>query len=267
MQAAPTAVAPPFRSQFNAYLRRFAWASVSGIVAGLLVIGLGGRLAMRILAITSSDAVHGAFTDAGEQINEFTLDGTIGLMIFGGAFGGLVGGWLYALIRSLLPEAKGARLRACALIGMAVGAPVFVEPGKRDFSILDPLWLAVALFVVLSAVFAIVVSLIAERWRGFYETTPLRFPRMLAFAPMILVGLVPPFLVGGLLVGVVYASLVAWAPPPQTHARAASRRRDRDWPDRRQRDPGDHRDRRPRPAPRRLRGARVLTRISVSVAR
>jgi len=98
---------------------------------------------------------------------------------------------------------------------MAVGAPVFVEPGERDFSILDPLWLAVALFVVLSAVFAIVVSLIAERWRGFYETTPLRFPRMLAFAPMILVGLVPPFLVGGLLVGVVYASLVAWAPPPQ----------------------------------------------------
>lgn len=208
------AVAPPFRARFNEYLRLFAWASVSGIAAGVIVIGLGGRLAMRILAITSSDAVHGAFTDAGEEINKFTVDGTLGLMIFGGVFGGLVGGWLYGMIRPLLPDATGARLRACAVIGVAVGTPIFVEPGKRDFSILDPLWLAVALFVALSALFAIVVSLIAERWRPFYETTSLRFPRALAFAPMVLVALVPPFLIGGLLVGVVYASRAAWTPPP-----------------------------------------------------
>lgn len=208
MPAEITPVEQAFRPAFARYLRLLAWVTGSGILTGVLVFGVGGRIAMRVLALTSSDAVQGAFTDDGEEIGEVSLGGTIGLVVFGGVFGGVVGGLAYGLIRAFLPTDAAWRRRACALIGAGVGTQLFVNPGDRDFSILDPLWLVVALFVALSTLYGILIPTVAERLRGFYESAPLRLPHLLAFAPLAFLVLAPPFLLGGLLVGVVYTRLV-----------------------------------------------------------
>ena len=160
---------------------------------------------MRVLAVTSGDAVQGAFSDDAEEIGQITAEGTIGFILIAGMFFGAIGGWLYALLRPILPADRRRRSLACAVVAAAIGASVLVKPGSRDFAILRPLWLVVALFVAIPFLFGLVLPMVAERLRRFYETAPLRFPHVLAFAPMLL--LLPGFfvLVPGLVIGVIYA--------------------------------------------------------------
>lgn len=205
-------VAEPTRSfgeGYARYARLLAWATTAGLVAGVPVLGLGGRLAMRVIAATSPASVQGAFTDAGEEIGEITLGGTIGLLIFGGVLFGVAGGWLYAFLRPLLPGGLRAKVGITALAAAAVALPANVAPEGRDFSILRPLWLAVLLFVLLGPLYALVLVPFAERTRNFYETTPLRFPQVMAFAPLILLLPFVPLAVLAAVVGVVWAA--AWA--------------------------------------------------------
>lgn len=68
-----------------------ASATVAGLLSGLIAGGLGSRLAMRILSLTSPDA-RGAITEAGEVVGEITLDGTL-FLLAAGALLGIGGGW------------------------------------------------------------------------------------------------------------------------------------------------------------------------------
>ncbi len=65
-------------------LRVVAVSLWAGIVAGLLVPGLGGRLLMRITAATSPPEAQGRLTEAGEVVGEITLGGTVGFVLFVG---------------------------------------------------------------------------------------------------------------------------------------------------------------------------------------
>lgn len=177
------------------------------MIAGVLVFGIGGRLAMRLIAATSNDAVQGAFTDAGEEIGKISADGTIGLIIFAGLFFGALGGWVYGVLRPLFPARRSRRVLVSGLAAAAIGTPILINPGDRDFSILDPLWLAVALFVAVPLLFGLVIPFVADPLRNFYETTPLRFPHLLAFVPLVPLLLTGIFFAGALLVGVVGAAL------------------------------------------------------------
>jgi hypothetical protein len=188
-------------------------ATVSGIIVGIPVIGLLSRVAMRVLAVTSGDAVQGAFSDDAEKIGQITAGGTIGFVLIAGVFFGVVGGWLYALARPVLPANGRRRALASAAIATVIGTSFLVKPNSRDFAILQPLWLAVALFATVAFLFGLLVSIVAERLRNFYETAPLRLPHVLAFAPMLL--LLPGFalLVPGLVVGVIFALVRAGRTP------------------------------------------------------
>jgi hypothetical protein len=183
----------------------WSWATVSGIIVGIPVIGLLSRVAMRILAVTSGDAVQGAFSDDAEEIGRITAEGTIGFVIIVGMIFGAAGGWIYALLRAVFPQDRRRRSLASGVVAAVIGASILVKPNGRDFAILRPLWLAVALFVAIPFLFGALVPLVAERLRNFYETAPLRFPHLLAFAPMLLLLPAFPALVPGLVVGVVYA--------------------------------------------------------------
>jgi hypothetical protein len=202
---APRAPTSEFRAGFARYLRLWSWATVSGIIVGIPVVGLLSRVAMRVLAVTSGDAVQGAFSDDAEKVGQITAEGTIGFVLIAGVFFGAVGGWLYALLRPLFPADRRRRLLASAAVATAIGVSFLVKPNSRDFAILRPLWLVVALFVAIAFLFGLLLPIVAERLRNFYENAPLRFPHVLAFAPMLL--LVPGFvgLVPGLVVGVLYA--------------------------------------------------------------
>src|SRR4051794_28856558 len=57
--------------------RRFVWYSAitltAGIVAGITVIGAGGRLAMRLLAVTAGDDAQGRITEADQVVGAITV--------------------------------------------------------------------------------------------------------------------------------------------------------------------------------------------------
>lgn len=59
---------------------------VGGIVAVVLVAGLGGRLMMRVLAATSGDSAQGLVTEAKETVGDVTLSGSVGFVVFNGIF-------------------------------------------------------------------------------------------------------------------------------------------------------------------------------------
>ena len=54
---------------------------IIGAVSGAIVGGVGGRIAMRILVLTSDEAVKGVTSDDGFEIGRFTLSDTAGLVI------------------------------------------------------------------------------------------------------------------------------------------------------------------------------------------
>jgi hypothetical protein len=135
--------------------------SLAGTLAGVVWGGIGGRLAMRLLFLTSDERVRGVVTDSGFEIGSISL-GTVFLVVFsaiGGAFLGAVGGplrmvtagptWLVAL---------GAGIANAAFFGA-----LLVAPDGVDFNVLDPLWLAVALFVLLPGSWAATVVVLADR--------------------------------------------------------------------------------------------------------
>ena len=177
------------------------------MLVGVVVFGLLARVAMRVLAVTSGDAVQGAFSDDAEEIGRITAEGTIGFILIAGLAFGALGGWTYALLRPLFPTNRRWRAVASGGVAAVIGALVLVKPDGRDFSILGPLWLAVALFVMIPFLFGLLIPTVAERLRHFYETAPMRFPHVLAFAPLLFLIPAFTFLVPGLVIGVVYAAM------------------------------------------------------------
>ena len=60
---------------------------VAGVPVGVLVIGVGSRLAMFLLRLTSPDRVNGIRSDDDFLIGRFTLGGTYNLLMLGAAVG------------------------------------------------------------------------------------------------------------------------------------------------------------------------------------
>lgn len=148
-----------FTSEALAALRVLAAGITGGLVCGAVIGGAGGRLAMFLLRLTSDPAVRLLETDDGFGIGSFTLD-TVFLVLLT-TVAGLIGGVAYLGMRRWLPtKHRGAYT---GVIAAAVGGALFIEPGGVDFTVLDPLWLAVALFVALPAFYGVAVSWLVER--------------------------------------------------------------------------------------------------------
>ena len=145
--------------------RTVRWLSagaLGGLVAGLMVGGVGGRVAMLVLRLTSDLALRGLETDDGFVIGRFSGD-TFFLLIFT-TFVGLLGGLFYLLVRSLVP----LRLRPglTGFFGGIVGGALVISPGGIDFTRLEPLSLAIILFVALPALYGVGMSLLVEQLLG-----------------------------------------------------------------------------------------------------
>ena len=100
IRATPTT---PGSAAFDA-LRTLACVLTAGFVAGLLVVGLGGRLVMRVLAATSGMDAQGRFTEAGERVGKITLGGSIGFFIFAGLLIPRASSLVYIPLRRILPR-------------------------------------------------------------------------------------------------------------------------------------------------------------------
>jgi hypothetical protein len=177
------------------FLRTASLGMVAGAVAGILVLGFGGRLAMRILAATSGDHVQGLLTDAEERVGEITVGGTVGLILFVGLLGGIAGGLVYVAVRRWLPERAwvAGLLYGVLIMGLARADPL--DPDNTDFDILRPVWLAIVLFAVLFPLFGVVLGALAARLDRAYPTISARPGALAAHAPLLVLALAPPLLV------------------------------------------------------------------------
>ncbi|HET7489538.1 MAG TPA: hypothetical protein VFJ85_16545 [Acidimicrobiales bacterium] len=117
--------------------------------------GPGGRLAMRLLAVTAGDAAQGRLTEADQVVGRITTGGTIGFVIFNGVFGGLAAGLVYLVVRRCLPAGRlGAVVYGLALL-VVVGTTVDpLRGGNPDFDLVGPGWLAALVFSLVLVAFA-----------------------------------------------------------------------------------------------------------------
>ncbi len=186
------AVDSNLRSRLGAAIRSVAAVFTAGVAAGLLVLGLVGRLVMRILGATSADA-QGRKTDAGFIVGEITSGGMFFFVIFVGLFGGIAATLAYLIFRSWLPaKAWSAGLVFAMLAIGTLGVNDALSPDNHDFQILTPKWLAVALVVGTGLLFALTFTSLAARLDR-YAKTPGR--RHFLLYPSLVVGLIPPVVV------------------------------------------------------------------------
>ena len=140
-------------------IARLGSGLMGGFLSGLVIGGIGGRLAMFLLRVTSDPALSGRETDDGFIIGSFT-GSTFFLIIFT-ALIGLIGGLFYLIVRNWFPERT--RPLMMGLLCAAVGGALIVRPDGIDFTELEPRPLAIALFVVIPALGGWAMSLLIER--------------------------------------------------------------------------------------------------------
>ncbi|MEO5974849.1 MAG: hypothetical protein ABIQ38_06595 [Ilumatobacteraceae bacterium] len=164
--------------------------STAGIISGLFVLGLVGRLVMRILAATSSDA-QGKLTEADEIVGEITFGGTLGFLLFVGLLGGLICIVVYLFVRVWMPAQAGmAGLVMGTIVTGTLGVADALSPNNGDFAILTPLWLAILLLVGTGFLFATTFTALAARLDLFAQT-PGR-ARSLLYPGLVMSLAVPP---------------------------------------------------------------------------
>jgi hypothetical protein len=138
-----------------------AMGVVAGGLAGFVWGGVGGRIAMRVIFLTSDENVRGLTSDDGFEIGRMSVDSVFLLiaLTFVGAF--LGGG--YGVLRMFL---KGPEWVICAAMAVMVGAAggaVVVQADGIDFRFLGPLWLAIAMFVGLPALWGATVPVVTAQ--------------------------------------------------------------------------------------------------------
>jgi hypothetical protein len=175
---------------------------------GAVVGGIGGRLAMFALRLTSDPSLEGVKTDDGFIIGRFSGD-TLFLLLFTSVLGAL-GGILYIAVRSWLPERGRAAL--AGVFGGVVGGAIFIRPDGLDFTRLDPVPLAVVLFIALPAVYGVTMSLLVERL--LLEDSGLSGSRVwfLGLIPLVAVGVLGVLGLGVLVVMIGVWAIRRWAP-------------------------------------------------------
>ncbi len=198
-------------------LRRFLWwltvATVSGLGAGLLVTGAGGRLAMRLLAATSPEA-QGRLTEADEVVGEISLDGTVGLIVFAGLLPGFASAVVYLVIRRWLPTGRLGGLSFGLLLLLSLSTRVDpLRSDNVDFDIVGPGWLAFAAFAPLVVLHGMTVAALAARYSGVLPL-PSKDRRVLSrYAPLLLLVVLLPLALLALGAGLLVA-LMSRLPRP-----------------------------------------------------
>jgi hypothetical protein len=166
------------------YLSAGMWA---GILAGFVIGGIGGRLAMFVLRLTSDASLHGAKTDDGFIIGSFTASTFFLVGIC--TISGLLGGLLYLAVREWLPD----KMRPWAMVVFfgAFGGAAAIRPVGIDFNALDPISLAVVMFISLPVLYGIALWWLTERNLARSKDRPLS-GSIVAFLPLLGFGVAGP---------------------------------------------------------------------------
>ena len=164
-----------------------------GALLGLVVAGIGGQLAMMLLARLNPEAT-GVTSDDGLTIGQFTVSDTLTLLLLGTLLR-LVGAGVYALLCGLRIGPRWFQVLSIGAGPAVVVGAMIVHTDGVDFHVLKPTWLPTGLFVAIPGIYATLLTLLAERVLrpgGWWERAPL----LLAVAPLLLwIGPLAPLLV------------------------------------------------------------------------
>ena len=204
------------------YLWYLTVAVTSGLGAGILAAGAGGRLVMRLLAVTAGADAQGRVTEAEQLVGRITVDGTLGFVVFTGLFFGLASGMVFVLLHRWLPAGWVGGLAYGVLLLVVAGTRL--EPLRRDnpdFDLVGPGWLSVATFAVLVVFHGLLVAALAGRLSRAVPLLAASPSAIAAHAPLLLLLLLAPV---GLLAAIVGVVVVVASRIPQVVAAVQSPR-------------------------------------------
>ena len=133
-------------------VRSVALGGLAGAITGVVVLGVGGRFVMFLSRFLHPEALRRT-TDSGARIGEFTVEGTIELVLFGGLLSGLLAGAIWVLVREWIPNNPVA----VGLGTVAIGGSFLIHGNNIDFFILEDPLLDIVLLVGLLFVFGAVL--------------------------------------------------------------------------------------------------------------
>jgi hypothetical protein len=185
---------PSGRPPVGLVVRRYLWyltlAISAGLGAGILAAGAGGRLAMRLLAVTAGPDAQGRITEADQVVGRISLDGTLGFIVFTSLFFGAASGAAYLLLRRWLPGGRAGGVAFGLLLLVLAGTRLEpLRPGNPDFRLVGPGWVAVAAFAALVLLHGMLVAALAGRLS---RAVPLLAPTpraIVAHVPLLLLAL------------------------------------------------------------------------------
>jgi hypothetical protein len=181
-----TDVAEPtgaWRASAGQAARRLAAITAGGALVGFVVGGIGGRLAMMVLARLNEGAT-GITSDDGFVIGQFGVLDTINLL-FVATLLGVLGAGIYAVVRRLMIGPRWFQVVSVAVGPAVVVGAMLVHTDGVDFQLLEPVWLAIGLFVAIPGVYAALLTLLAERWLR-DESWAIQAPLPIAASPLVL---------------------------------------------------------------------------------
>lgn len=129
-------------------IRTIALGGLAAAIAGAVVFGIGGRVVMFASRLLHPEAV-GRITENGNRVGEFTVAGTIDLILFAGVGFGLTAGVIWVLVRQWIPD--GAVL--VGLGAVAIGGSLLIQSDNTDFVILEGPQIDLVLLISLVFVF------------------------------------------------------------------------------------------------------------------
>jgi len=151
----PTSTRHGARFALTEILRDISVGGIASLVSGLVILGFGGRLAMFLSRLLHPESI-GRLTENGNEIGVFTVEGTVGLLMFGGIFGGLAAAPVWVVMRPWL----SLRWAVVGLGAVAIGAFQLVASDNPDFDILDGPALDLVILLVLVFGFGATVYLL-----------------------------------------------------------------------------------------------------------
>jgi hypothetical protein len=192
----PDGAGPTDPPPVSLVVRRYLWyltvAVASGAAAGILAAGAGGRLVMRLLAVTAGTDAQGQITEAEQIVGRITVDGTLGFVVFTGLFLGLPSAAGCLLLRRWLPAGRAGGLTYGALLLVVAGTRL--EPLRRsnpDFDLVGPGWVAVVAFTLLVVFHGMLVAALAGRVSRAVPLLAARPGAIAVHAPLLLLLVLP----------------------------------------------------------------------------
>lgn len=168
-------------------LRDIARGGIAGLLVGLFVVGVGGRIVMRLAALLVPGAA-GAFTENGFPIGDITLSGSLGLVL-AGLFLGPFAGVVWVVVSPWIPGRGLARAILTMPISVALGTLALIREDNADFRILDHDPAVVAALLALVAIVGLSIALVDD-WldRRLPRAAPAPSRATSAYAILTLVG-------------------------------------------------------------------------------